>query len=318
MTSMAKKRSTTNSPEREYVFSNDPNIASYIDAAYGFLRFKEHGVPHPLVRWHYHSEFELHLITDTKGKLFLGDYVGNFQPGNLVLVGPNVPHNWISTDVPASGVALRDRVLHFSDTPLFESAVLMPELRDVLGLLEKSHYGIEFFGISDYVAEQFDKIKVSSGTKRLAQFLDLLSVLSHHKDFRILSTVHIQGVSTQIYTHQISQIVDFVSANYENEITLNEVAKQFGMSTCTLSKTFKKATGNTFTDFVNRIRINKACELLASSDRLISTICWEIGFNNIANFNRRFLKIKGMTPKEFRAMSELKFAINSHEKTNVS
>ncbi len=69
------------------------------------------------------------------------------------------------------------------------------------------------------------------------------------------------------------------------------------MSESRFSRFFRRATGNTFTDFVNRVRINRACQLLMETDRYITHICYEVGFNNVANFNRRFLEIKGMTPK---------------------
>ena len=87
-----------------------------------------------------------------------------------------------------------------------------------------------------------------------------------------------------------------------------EVAAELGMSESRFSRFFRRATGNTFTDFVNRVRINRACQLLMESDRTITAICYEVGFNNVANFNRRFLEIKGMTPSEFRRQAERRFA----------
>jgi AraC-like DNA-binding protein len=83
------------------------------------------------------------------------------------------------------------------------------------------------------------------------------------------------------------------------------------MSESRFSRFFRRATGNTFTDFVNRVRINRACQLLMESDRLITHVCYEVGFNNVANFNRRFLEIKGMTPSEFRKQADKRFAGSS-------
>jgi AraC-like DNA-binding protein len=89
--------------------------------------------------------------------------------------------------------------------------------------------------------------------------------------------------------------------------TLADCAAQLGMSESRFSRFFRRATGNTFVDFVNRVRINRACQLLMESDRYITHICYEVGFNNVANFNRRFLEIKGMTPSEFRRQAENRF-----------
>jgi len=113
------------------------------------VRCLEHGYRNPLVCWHYHEEYELHLIVASRGKVFVGDYIGQFEPGHLMLTGPRLPHNWISTDgVPDEGVALRDVVLQFADAPLRGSAALIPELAEVLPLLERARHCIEFFAAS--------------------------------------------------------------------------------------------------------------------------------------------------------------------------
>jgi len=79
------------------------------------------------------------------------------------------------------------------------------------------------------------------------------------------------------------------------------------MSESRFSRYFRKETGNSFTDFVNQIRVSKACQLLTETDKYISTICYEVGFNTVANFNRRFSELRGMTPTEFRKNAELRF-----------
>jgi AraC-like DNA-binding protein len=81
------------------------------------------------------------------------------------------------------------------------------------------------------------------------------------------------------------------------------------MTESRFSRFFRRATGNTFTDFVNHVRINRACQFLMESDRQITNIAYDVGFNNIANFNRRFLDIKGMTPREFRRQVANRFGV---------
>jgi AraC-like DNA-binding protein len=88
-----------------------------------------------------------------------------------------------------------------------------------------------------------------------------------------------------------------------------DLSQRVGMSESQFSRYFRRATGNTFTDFVNRLRITRACQLLMETDRYISNVCYDCGFNNVANFNRRFLEIKGMTPKEFRRQGEARFGV---------
>src|SRR6195256_1469892 len=113
---MSLKRART--PELEHDFVRDPMLGYEPEGSYGYVRCLEHGFPNPLVRWHYHEEDELHLILQTRGKVFVGDSIGHFEPGHLVLTGPRLPHNWISVDLPQGGVALRDRVIQFRHEPL--------------------------------------------------------------------------------------------------------------------------------------------------------------------------------------------------------
>ena len=94
-------------PELEHDFARDPTLGYEPEGSYGYVRCLEHGFPNPLVRWHYHEEYELHLILQTRGKVFVGDYIGHFEPGHLVLTGPRLPHNWISTDVPPTNTLPR-------------------------------------------------------------------------------------------------------------------------------------------------------------------------------------------------------------------
>jgi AraC-like DNA-binding protein len=294
-------------PELEHDFVRDPALGYEPAGSYGYVRCLEHGFPNPLVRWHYHEEYELHLIVRTRGKVFVGDYIGHFEPGHLVLTGPRLPHNWISTDVAPEGVAVRDRVLQFSDAPLREAATLIPELQEVLPLLERSRHGIEFFGMSELTDARLDRIKRSHGLRRIAEFLDLMGELSRCTDTRSLSTVQLQSFDDDASLAQISGIVDWVNEHCAEQFAMADVCARVGMSESKFSRYFRRATGNTFTDFVNRLRINRACQLLMETDRYITNVCYDVGFNNVANFNRRFLQVKGMTPKEFRQQSGGRF-----------
>ena len=84
----------------------------------------EHGYPFHTVRWHFHSEYELHHVVDTGGHYFVGDFIGNFAPGNLVLTGPNLPHNWVSDVAPDSRIPLRGRVLQFTEKFMRDTTML--------------------------------------------------------------------------------------------------------------------------------------------------------------------------------------------------
>jgi AraC-like DNA-binding protein len=296
-------------PEIEHDHLRDPILGYDPPEGCGFLRCLAHGIPSPLIRWHHHDEYELHLIMETSGKVFVGDYIGHFQPGHLVLTGPRVPHNWITTDAPAGGVALRDRVIQFPHEPIEQACELFPEFKEILPMLEQAKYGIEFFGVSEMAQAHFERVASGRGLARIAGFCEFMAMLARCKDFRLLSSVQLQCAEDDESMAQVNAVVSYISEHCGEPLSMAEVCERFRMPESRFSRFFRRATGNTFTDFVNRMRISKACQLLMDTDRYVTTICYEVGFNNVANFNRRFLEIKGMTPTDFRRQSASRFGI---------
>ena len=115
-------------PELEAEFNRSPSLGYEPTAEVGFIRCLEHGYPTPLARWHCHEEYEFHIITATSGKTFVGDWIGPFEPGHVVLCGPRLPHNWISLDVPPEGVEKRDLVIQFRHAPIEKACQAITEL----------------------------------------------------------------------------------------------------------------------------------------------------------------------------------------------
>ena len=294
-------------PELEHDHARTPALGYEAPEEGGWVRCLAHGYPSPLARWHCHDEYELHLITGTSGKAFVGDWIGPFQPGHLVLCGPRLPHNWISLDAPEGGVAARDLVIQFRQEPLEQAAQSIAELAGASALLERARHGIEFFGLSQRAERHWRQVKAGHGLRRLAAFCDFLADLVECNDYRLLSSVQMRGSQGEAEAERISRIVKRITDNLAEPISMAEVAAELGMSESRFSRYFRRSTGNSFTDFVNRVRINNACHLLMQTDHYVTDICYQVGFNNVANFNRRFLEVKGMTPSEFRRQAESRF-----------
>ncbi|RZL92191.1 MAG: AraC family transcriptional regulator [Variovorax sp.] len=294
-------------PELEHDFARSPALGYEKPEEAGWVRCLAHGYPSPLARWHCHDEYELHLITGTSGKAFVGDWIGPFQPGHLVLCGPRLPHNWISLDAPDEGVATRDLVIQFRHEPVEQAANDIPELAEIHQLLERARHGIEFFGLSARAEQHWNAVKAARGLRRLAAFCEFLADLAECTDYRLLSSVQMKGAEGNAEADQINAIVNRITDNVAEPIAMADVAAELGMSESRFSRFFRRSTGNSFTDFVNRVRINNACHLLMQTDHYVTDICYQVGFNNVANFNRRFLEIKGMTPSEFRRQSDSRF-----------
>ncbi len=295
-------------PELERDFTRRPELGYERPDEVGFIRCLAHGFPTPLARWHYHDEYELHLITATSGKVFVGDWIGQFQPGQLVLTGPRLPHNWVSMDL-TEPVPERDLVIQFAHEPIEAGSKHIPELREVMPLLERAKHGIEFFGLYPQALAHWKAVKASHGLNRFAAFCLFLGELARCTDYRLLSNAQLQSVDNDAQLDQINAIVSRITEKLTEPLSAADMAVELGMTESRFSRFFKRATGNTFTDFVNLVRINRACQLLLDTDRPIALVAYEVGFNNLANFNRRFQDIKAMTPSEYRRQGAKRFGL---------
>jgi AraC-like DNA-binding protein len=265
------------------------------------IRYLEHGWPTSLCRWHLHEEYELHLILNTSGKVFVGDYVGRFTPGSLFLTGPSLPHNWVTEKSQIETVLLRDMLIQFNHETIVQAWKAFPELKELKYLLESSRSGIEFKGYDPELAESYlASIRDSSGMVRLMHFLNFMQELNKWPQKASLSLTQLKPALSLNDQNLVHEIVQYVTENYQNQIALPDVAAIANMSESAFSRYFMKTTGNRFSNFVARIRIGRACTLLCETDGNISTIAFSSGFNNIANFNRQFIKLKGMTPRQYR------------------
>jgi len=265
------------------------------------IRYLEHGWPTALCRWHAHEEYELHLVLKTSGKVFVGDYVGQFSPGSLFLTGPNLPHNWVTEESSSDVVTLRDMLINFNHNTLKKAFEAFPELAELDRLLESSRSGIEFKNYDPELAKKnLELIRDSQGMQKLMHFLNFLMELNEWPEKVTLSLTKLNPNLSSSSQYRINEVVNYVIDNYKNNISLVEAAKIVNMSESAFSRYFMKTTGNRFSEFVSRIRLGRACVMLYETDKNISTIAFSSGYNNLANFNRQFVKLKGITPREYR------------------
>lgn len=272
-----------------------------VDRTQESIRYLEHGWPTDLCRWHAHEEYEVHLITETFGTSFVGDYIGRFKPGSLFLTGPSLPHNWVTERATADQITTRDMLVQFHDTSLRQAFAGFPELADLQNMLVMAKSGIEFENFpADRAAALLAKIRDSQGSERFFHFLALLTELNLWPNKKELSVTRMSVNLSEANQSKINNIVEFVLEHYQEQIGLDDAASIANMSATSFSRYFASKTGNRFSDFVNQVRLGHACKMLYETDSQISSICFACGFNSLANFNRQFLKVKGTTPREYR------------------
>ena len=267
-----------------------------------------HPWPWPQCVWHHHKEYELHLILHASGQIWLGDYIGSFSHGHLVLVGPDLPHNWTSHSVPTQDhIPQEDHVIQFGDDSFGERFFAIPDLSEIRGLLNRSTRGIEFFNYNPIVLEQICEIGSMSGVDRFICLIEILKYLAATEDYRSLCSQSYSPSLGQGDAMRINKILSYMRSNLANEITLVRTCAYFHMPPRSFSRFFSQVTGRRFSDYLCEMRIGEACNLLLNTEQPITDICFAVGFSNVSWFNRCFLEIKGATPREYRLASSARY-----------
>lgn len=286
------------SPAAREVVPSDPGLSA---------RWHIHGVPSPFSRWNYHPEYEVHLIRLGTGRYIVGDRIDVFSAGQLVLVGSNLPHAWISDLEPGETITDRDVVFQFHPDWIRQCQAVLPELSEINALLKRSARGIAFTGqTAGRGAGELQSIGETTGAERLQHIFGLLGVLAsapggeHHT----LAKAWLPPLDDQYAADIIDRAFAYIFENLVGDVRLSAAADLIGMSESAFSKYFKRMSGQTFSDTVRKLRLAQACKLLKDTDLPIGSICHRVGYANLSNFNRQFRAQYGVTPREFRRQSQ--------------
>ena len=264
----------------------------------------EHGYPFHTVRWHFHPEYELHHVVATTGRCFVGDFIGEFAPGHLVLAGPNLPHNWVSDLAPGEAVALRGRVLQFGEAFMRDAAHLFPEMACFAPVLETSRRGVLFTAETAAAVGPLIKELISAqGIRRLELFVSIVGILSRAQGSRAMSSSAYLPDPPGFMANGINESLDYIRNHLTESFAETDLAAICGLTPGAFSRSFRRHTGMALSRYVNRLRINLAIQLLMSEEALsVADICFASGFTNLSNFNRQFLRQKGVPPSRFRQL----------------
>ena len=264
----------------------------------------EHGYPFRTVRWHFHPECELHHVVATTGRCFVGDFIGEFAPGHLVLTGPNLPHNWVSDVAEGASVPLRGRILQFSEQFIRDAADLLPELGSFLPVLELSRRGVLFTTeTAATVGPMIEELLLATDIRRLELFVSIVGTLSRAQGSRAMTSSAYHPDPSGFMANGINESLDYIRKHLTESFDEKELATISRLSPGAFSRSFRRHTGMALSRYVNRLRINLATQLLMSDENLsVTDICFASGFKNISNFNRQFLRQKGIPPSRFRAL----------------
>ncbi|MEN6363409.1 MAG: AraC family transcriptional regulator [Bacteroidales bacterium] len=253
--------------------------------------------------WHYHAQYELLYVSESTGIRFVGDNVSQFVPGELVLVGPYLPHLWrndISYYNEEGTEMVKTIVIRFHKNFIGEGTFNNPEFSEISNLLEQSNYGVSFgMKTSKKLSKELLQIVDMTPAEKSIKLLDILCRLSLAEDKIVLSSTDMRQYTTD-NSQRIDTVLKYISANYTSDISLKDVSDIACMTTNSFCRFFKKMTNKSFTEFLNEIRIRNAARLLVQEELSISEICEKVGYKSITNFYRQFVQIMNVTPKGYR------------------
>jgi AraC-like DNA-binding protein len=259
--------------------------------------------------FHFHPEYELKYVIQSKGKRFIGDSVENFGEGDLVLVGPDIPHYWNNDPVyyENDDLSATAFLVMFSENCLGVDFFFLPEMSPLKEFLYRAKGGICFPGAEkSVIPEKLNNLVLCDGPLRVILLLDILYDLSRTECRPILTESFINDLpilsNSDRSVGRLKKVHEYVIANFQRRILIQDVAEIASMTPHAFCKYFKRSTKKTFMTFLTELRVCHARKLLIENGQSVSDICYESGFENLSNFNRKFKEITRMTPKEFRRL----------------
>lgn len=253
--------------------------------------------------WHYHPEYELVLVTESTGKRFIGDDIADFGPGNLALIGPNLPHLYRNDAAyyrKDTAQRAKSIVVHFLEASLGNDFLSLPESAGLRQLLTRSGKGMNIVGETrDQVWQKLNDMLALNGLNRWMKLVEVLHLIAGSEEYTIISRHAITGRHERD-NDRITKVVEHVMQSFQQEIRLGDIANAISMSPPSFSRYFKLRTRKTFSQFVAEIRLGHASRLLQEDQLSVAEVCYSCGFNNLSNFNRQFRRFYQMNPLQFR------------------
>lgn len=249
--------------------------------------------------WHYHPELELTWIREGCGRRLVGDHAGTYERGDLVLLGSNLPHTWAS----ASGVTEnRALVTQFHPQAFPEELLRLPEFAGINDLLERAARGLVFRRIGQVVKKELKRLPEEEGLAGWLALLGILKLLQKEgKPVELASEGYRHHRSQRLHT-RLERVTAYIEQHCGEALPLGKGAELCGLTPSAFSRFFRQMTGQTFVAYRNGCRVREATRKLVETDAVVTQIAFECGFENLANFNRRFKEIEGVTPGRYRRM----------------
>lgn len=251
--------------------------------------------------WHYHPQFELTLTINARGQRYIGDHLADFGPGDLVLVGPNLPHTWSASERIDPAQPMLAVVVWFSLEWLEQLGAVFPELRALPQLGQRAGQGLHFTPqVAARCLPLMLRLQELAPAQRLPVLLDVLLLLAQDHAAARLAAHALTVADAQ--QGRMARVLDYMHAHFREEIPLGVLAGQAALSVGAFHRFFKRHVLTTPSTYLAQLRIGRACQQLIETEKSVAVIAAESGYRNLAHFNRQFKLAKAVAPRAFRRL----------------
>lgn len=253
--------------------------------------------------WHHHPEIELTWVRRGGTERWVGDKLTPLKPGDMALLGSDLPHDY-RNDRPQG---LRSRgveaiVVQFMPNLLGDDWLRQSTMSRVRELFQRARRGLEITGRTrKRMTRILPQMVKAAGLRRIILLLELLECLENSRDLKEIASVGFDPASRGDSSDRIGPVCDHIEANLTHEIYLADLARLTGLSESAFSRLFRKSTGRTVPQYINELRIARACRLLAETDKTVGEITEMCGYPSPAHFQKQFQRFEHRSPLAYRA-----------------
>ncbi|WP_261512296.1 AraC family transcriptional regulator [Chryseobacterium paludis] len=253
--------------------------------------------------FHRHDETQIMWIVKGHGTLAIEQSLFNFEAGDIFYLGSNQSHVFKADFNKDEKHKVHSVSIFFDPYKKIAGVFDLPEFEELKNFITHSEFGFQVsHELKAEIGNEITELQKLMGIDQIINFVKILSHLMQNRHLHIpLSTgknlpSHISDNDKRIINAQ-----NYIKKNFaENKLTLDNVAKEACMTPQAFCRSFKKRTGITYIEYLNDLRVQRACKLLTSSNMYnISSVAFNSGFNSLTNFNRVFRMIMKYSPKEY-------------------
>lgn len=276
-------------------------ISSYLNTAISIISREESFFQSP---FHSHPELELVYIKESYGKRIIGNSVVNFQAGDMVLLGSNIPHVWLNDEIfykNINNLKAKAIVVYFNKELFGPAFYELKETQKINSLFSEAEKGLSISGkTNEKIAKKLEKLTTKQNFEIIVGLFEILSILSESTELSSVNSEAYSSIYDQSKKDRLSDVFEYVKENYKEDISLIAIAQIANLTPTSFCRMFKLKTKKNFVEYLNEIRISNACKFLIETDMGISEIAYECGYKTASNFNKFFKKLTGTTPKEYK------------------